>query len=109
MMKVEDAESDCKELSGGDDKGREMLFELFDHAIDEHLSDCAQNAHDQHVQHEDLVLEEEFEDVHDFEQDAGVKERDDGDPLVYLGHHLHGKRLVFGLDLCLEVRQKAIG
>lgn len=67
MMIVEDTESNCEYFSGGDDKRREMLFELFDHAIDEHLSDCAQNTHDQHVQDEDLVLEEELKDVNDFQ------------------------------------------
>lgn len=46
MMIVEDTESDCEYFSGGDDKGREMLLELLDHAIDEHLAYCAQNTHD---------------------------------------------------------------
>ena len=109
MVIVEDAQANSEYFPGGDDKGREMLFELLDHAIDEHLAHCAQNAHDQHVQHEDLVLEQELEDVDDLEEDAGVEEGDDGDPLVDLGHHLHGKRLVFGLDLRLEVGQEAIG
>ena len=94
MVIVEDAESDREDLSGGDDKGREMLFELFDHAIDEHLAHCAQDAHDQHVQHEDLVRKEEPEDVHGFEEDAGVKERDDEGHLfisaiIYMGSGLY--------------------
>ena len=70
MMIVQDTEPDCEYLSGGDDKGREMLFELLDHAIDKHLAHCAQNAHDQHMQNEDLMLEEELEDIHNFEEDA---------------------------------------
>ena len=54
------------------------------------------------------MLEEELKDVHDFKQGARVKEGYDAYPFIDFRHHLHGKRVVFGLDLCLEVRQKAI-
>lgn len=70
MMKVYNTEPNSENLPGGDDKRSEMLFELFDHAIDEHLADCAENAHDQHMQHEDLMSEEESEDINNFEEDA---------------------------------------
>lgn len=40
MVKVKDTESDCEYLAGCYNEGREVLLELFDHAVDEHLSEC---------------------------------------------------------------------
>lgn len=34
----DDAEGNSEDFSGGDDKGYKMLFELFDHSVDKHLS-----------------------------------------------------------------------
>jgi hypothetical protein len=66
------ANGDCEYFSGGDDEGYEMLFELFDHAIDEHLTDCAEDAHDEHVQEEYFVSEDEGAHVDELEQAGGV-------------------------------------
>lgn len=43
MSEVEDIDDDCEALAGGDDEGRDMLFEHLDHPIDYQLSQCVQD------------------------------------------------------------------
>jgi len=38
VFEVENAQSHCEYFPGGDDKGNNVLFEMFDHVVDEHLS-----------------------------------------------------------------------
>ncbi len=45
MVVEDDAECYCEYFSCGDYKRYKMLFELFDHAVDEHLADCAEHSH----------------------------------------------------------------
>jgi hypothetical protein len=45
MAVPEDAQANSKDLSGGDNKRREVLLELLDHTIDKHLSNCTESSH----------------------------------------------------------------
>ncbi len=57
------AESNCENLSTCYYKGNEVLLELFDHTVDEHLSNCAQYSHQNHVKHEQAMLSHKCEHV----------------------------------------------
>ena len=46
MAEPKYAEADGKYFPGGDDKGDEMLLELFDHSIDKDLSKSAEKPHE---------------------------------------------------------------
>ena len=52
MVIVEDRKADSEDLSGGDNEGNEMLFELFDHTVDKHLTQERQNTELYHVDQE---------------------------------------------------------
>lgn len=63
MMIVENTEPYCEYFTSGDDEGREVLFELFDHSVDEHLSESVEDTHSEHVYDEHVMICEKFEDV----------------------------------------------
>ena len=55
-MRVEDdAESNSEDFSRSDDKRYKMLFELFDHSVDKHLTSKCQDSHEKHVENEEIV------------------------------------------------------
>ena len=66
----EDAEAHCEYLAGGDDEGGEVLLELLDHPVDEHLTEGAEDAHEGHVESEIRVVQDEGDDVSDLEEEA---------------------------------------
>lgn len=45
MAIPEDAQTNSKDLSSGNDEWWEVLLELLDHTIHKHLSDCAESSH----------------------------------------------------------------
>jgi len=51
-----------------------MLLELFYHSIHEHLPECAEDTHEEHVGDEEVVLIDEDEYVSDLEEDAGIED-----------------------------------
>lgn len=94
-MVVDDAESDCEDFTSGNDKRREMLLELLDHTVHEHLTDGAKNTHHDQMSQEKPVLEDKHKHIDDFQKEARINEGNNRDPLVDLRHHLHGKWLVY--------------
>ena len=51
----DDAESNSEDFSRSDDKRYKMLFELFDHSVDKHLTSKCQDSHEKHVENEEIV------------------------------------------------------
>ena len=109
MTVVQDAESDGEEFAGGDDEGDEVLLELLDHSVDEHLTDCVEQSHRYQVRREPVVVVHEADGVDQFVEGDGQEGREDEDPLVDKGHELNSSWAVDRLDLSLEVRQKPVG
>lgn len=56
----EDAECNGENLSCGDNERHKMLFELFDHPVNEHLTDQCQYTHYDHVEEEEAMRQDEF-------------------------------------------------
>lgn len=109
MVVVNDAQANGEYFAGRNDEGREVLFELFDHSIDEHLANGTEHSHDEHVEQEESVLEDKVEDFHNLQENAGVHEGNDRHPFVYLSHHFHRLWFVLRFDLSLEIGKKSVG
>lgn len=74
MTEPDETESNCKDLSCGDDEWWEMLFELLDHSIDEYLPSCVQHTHKDDVKEETMMLHQEDVDIEDLAYSDGVEE-----------------------------------
>lgn len=72
MMEIDEWESDSDDFSGGDDKGHDVLFELFDHSVDEDLSDKGEDGHGDEVDGEEGVVPAEVDGVPELADDNGV-------------------------------------
>lgn len=59
MVVEENTKTNGKDLSRSDNKRNEVLFELFDHTIDKHLSERAQSAHQEQMQQKFTMLSDE--------------------------------------------------
>ena len=108
MFIENDAYNDCEDLTCGDYKGHNMLFELFNHTVHEDLTERGQARKFEHIIAQLRVSTIELQGVGKLARDYSIEKGDDGDPLVDMLEHLHRTGLVLGLDYCLEIGQEPI-
>ena len=63
MLIPNEAESNGKYFSSGDNEGNKMLLKLLDHTVYEHLSDCTADGIDKQIQGETPVLQKKLANV----------------------------------------------